>query len=197
MALLVTSEAWSRNADGKLTGTGDDWTGLLRAANEGDSAAYRAFLQTITPAVRGVVRAKAGGLDAHSREDIVQEVLLAIHLRRQTWIVGRPVRPWVYAIARHKVIDVLRRTGRESLVHDGGQIEEIAAPPVDDPLEERDLERMLTRLDERSGNILRAILSGVSAAEIAPRFSLSEGAARVALHRAIKRLAKLRRGDFS
>jgi DNA-directed RNA polymerase specialized sigma24 family protein len=44
-------------------------------------------------------------------EDIVQEVLLAIHIKRGTWDQARPVGPWVAAITRNKLIDVLPRHG--------------------------------------------------------------------------------------
>ena len=54
-------------------------------------------------------RARLGDADI---EDVVQETLLAIHLKRQTWD-AEPAgsRPWVAAIARHKTIDAMRRRG--------------------------------------------------------------------------------------
>ncbi len=178
-----------------MTENGNDWARLLRAANDGDAGAYAAFLQAVTPVVRGIVRSKAGGMDPDAREDIVQEVLLAIHLKRHSWVPDMPVRPWVYAITRYKVVDALRRRGRSVQISADDMFEEIAAPPEADPFETRDVERTLDRLDERSGSILRAIVAGASLSEIAPRFSLSEGAARVALHRALAKLAALRNGD--
>ena len=42
-------------------------------------------------------------------EDVVQETLLAIHLKRHTWRADGPVLPWVFAIARYKLIDHLRK----------------------------------------------------------------------------------------
>ena len=58
---------------------------LLRAANRGDQRAYGDFLREVTPLVRGIARARGGGLGADQIEDIVQETLLAIHQKRQTW----------------------------------------------------------------------------------------------------------------
>ena len=54
--------------------------------------------------------ARAGRSDAEC-EDIVQETLIAIHTKRQTWDQTRPISPWLSAIARHKFIDHLRRKG--------------------------------------------------------------------------------------
>src|SRR5262245_11658890 len=87
------------------------WTMLMEQSLEGDCAAYHRLLTLLAPALRRVVRARAGsaGLDA---EDVVQEVLLALHLKRNTWVRGTPVAPWVTAIARNKLVDAHRRRGR-------------------------------------------------------------------------------------
>ena len=80
-----------------------EWAALLRAANGGDTRAYAAFLTAVAPVLRGLVRARGRAIPADQHEDIVQEVLLAIHRKRRTWDETRPVRPWLFAIARHKV----------------------------------------------------------------------------------------------
>jgi len=179
-----------------MTECNDDWVFLLRAANGGDTAAYAAFLRALAPVLRGIVRARAGGIDAALREDIVQEVLLTIHLKRHTWAEDRPVRPWVYAIARYKIIDALRLRGRDISVPVEDYAEIIPAEAEADPFAARDTDRMLDLLDGRSRDILRAVAyDGTKLADLGPRFGLSEGAARVALHRALGKLAALRRGS--
>jgi RNA polymerase sigma-70 factor (ECF subfamily) len=45
-------------------------------------------------------------------EDVVQETLLAIHVKRHTWRVDAPLIPWINAIARNKLVDVVRRRNR-------------------------------------------------------------------------------------
>ena len=173
----------------------DDWADMLRAANRGDTAAYARFLAALAPVLRGIIRARAGGLDPASREDIVQEVLLTIHLKRHTWAPDRPLRPWVYAITRYKIIDVLRGMGRTVMLPVEDYADILPAEAEADPFASRDTDRMLDLLDDRSRNILRAVAyEGVKLADLAARFGLSDGAARVALHRALGRLAALRRG---
>ena len=85
----------------------------MRAANSGDGSAYERLLREMTPALRALARrviTQAGvAVDA---EDIVQETLIAVHLKRQTWVASEPIGPWVRAIARHKAIDAMRRRGR-------------------------------------------------------------------------------------
>ena len=179
-----------------MTESRDDWADLLRAANRGDTAAYARFLAALAPVMRGMVRARAGGIDAGLREDILQEILLTIHLKRHTWAEDRPVRPWVYAITRFKIIDALRRNGRNTSlpVEDFANI--LPAEAEADPFERRDTDRMLDQLDDRSRNILRAVAyEGTKLADLGSRFDLSEGAARVALHRALGKLSALRRKE--
>jgi RNA polymerase sigma-70 factor (ECF subfamily) len=171
----------------------DDWGSLLALANTGDSRAYAAFLRTITPVLRGVVRAKAGGLGEAVCEDVLQEVLLAVHLKRHTWQEGAPVRPWLYAIARYKVVDAFRARGGRVEVPIEDFDEVFAAEAGPDPTEAADMAKMIGLLDDRSGRIVRMIgIEGASTAEAGQALNMTEGAVRVALHRAFKTLASLR-----
>ena len=92
----------------------DDLSALMRAARDGDDEAYRRLLGQLSVWLRGVARrglARAGrGIE--ESEDIVQETLLAVHLKRHTWRSDQPVLPWLGAITRYKVIDGFRRRGR-------------------------------------------------------------------------------------
>lgn len=171
----------------------DDWGSLLASANTGDSRAYAAFLRTITPVLRGVVRAKGGGLGEAVCEDVLQEVLLAVHLKRHTWQEGAPVRPWLYAIARYKVVDAFRARGGRVEVPIEDFDEVFAAEAGPDPTEGADMAKMIGLLDDRSGRIVRMIgIEGASTAEAGQALNMTEGAVRVALHRAFKTLASLR-----
>lgn len=165
---------------------------LLRAANRGDARAYAGFLQAVTPIVRGIARSRASGLGAETIEDVVQETLLALHRKRHTWREDMAVRPWLYAIVRYKVVDALRARGRRVNLPIEDFAEILAAEPPPDPLERRDTERALGRLDPRAARIVRAIgLDGSSVADTARSLGMTDGAVRVALHRALKRLAAL------
>lgn len=172
----------------------DRWSDLLRRAMRGDTVAYAAFLAEITPVVRGIVRSRTRG--AEDGEDVVQEVLLAIHSKRHTWRKEDPVTPWLYAIARYKSADAGRRRGKH-----GGQvplddIEEILPVEVGDATAARDLAVMLDRIDDRSAQIVRAVgLEGQSAAEVGATLNMNEGAVRVAYHRAMIKLKDLAETD--
>jgi RNA polymerase sigma-70 factor (ECF subfamily) len=176
-----------------MTGQADGWEQLLAAANAGDERAYGRFLLTVTPVLRGIIRAKAGGLGDAGCEDVLQEVLLAVHLKRHTWDAGAPVRPWLYAITRYKVVDAFRARGRKIDLPIEDFADVLAADAGPDPTEAADIAKMIGMLDGRSAEIVRKIgLEGVSVAETGRALMMSEGAVRVALHRALKTLAILR-----
>jgi len=162
---------------------------LMRAALAGDEKAYADFLHRVAALVRGFVRRRtaAGGVDP---EDIVQDTLLAIHLKRHTWRRDAPVLPWVYAIARFKLIDAFRRRGRRIEV-DIDAIAETAAAPEAETVSERDLARVLESLSPGQRSVVSAIsVDGRSIGETAARLGMSETAVRVALHRALAAIAR-------
>lgn len=166
---------------------------LLKSANRGDQRAYAAFLTAVTPIVRGIARSRGSGLGADICEDIVQETLLAIHQKRHTWREDAPVRPWLYAIVRFKVVDAFRARGRRVHVQIDDFADLIPAEAEPDPTERSDAERVIDRLDPRSARIVRAIgLEGSSIAEVSSALEMTETAVRVALHRGLKRLAAMR-----
>src|SRR5881227_221026 len=91
----------------------------MRSAIAGDGGAYHRLLSAITPVLRAMARrglARAGQ-PVDQSEDIVQEILLAVHLKRHTWDANAPLAPWLFAIARNKLIDWLRRRGRRVFVN--------------------------------------------------------------------------------
>jgi RNA polymerase sigma-70 factor, ECF subfamily len=174
-----------------------EWSALLRAANAGDAPAYRRLLQQLAPVLRSFVRrllARAGAPEADA-EDIVQEILLAIHTKRNTWIETAPVAPWVFTIARHKTIDALRRRGRRIDV----PIDEVAGSLASEEGEPNliglFLDRHLETLPGVQRKVVKAIaVSGNSIAEAAESLAMSRGAVRVALHRGLAALAARTKG---
>ena len=166
------------------------WETLLARANDGDGAAFARFLHLVTPTLRSVIRRRGDGLPPDQHEDILQEVLLAIHLKRQTWRRDSPVRPWLYALARYKVVDAFRRRGRAVTLPIEDFADVLPEENVTPPLSDRDAEVMLGQIDSRSAILVRAVaLDGKTAEEAGAAVGLTAGAARVALHRAMRRLS--------
>jgi len=174
----------------------DEWTGLMRLAISGDSAAYHRLLRAVTPVLRAGARrglARAGQPIDQS-EDIVQDILLAVHLKRHTWDVNAPFAPWLFAIARNKLIDTLRRRGRRVFVSIDDFAETIPDEPAAETASANEIANLLQTLPPRQREVLQSIaVESTSIRDTAAKFAMSEGAVRVALHRALSSLtAKLR-----
>jgi RNA polymerase sigma-70 factor (ECF subfamily) len=161
---------------------------LMRAAITGDERAYEQLLRQIAGLVRGFARRKVqSGIDP---EDIVQETLLAIHMKRHTWRTDAPVAPWIYAIARHKLIDAFRRRGSRMEIAIG-EIAETCADPEPETIGQREINRALATLSLGQRSVVAAIsVEGHSISETAKRLGMSEPAVRVALHRGLAAIAK-------
>lgn len=175
-----------------------EWADWMRGALDGDAQAYERFLSAVTPHLRTMAkrRCEQFGAPAGEAEDIVQEVLIAVHLKRGTWDRGRPIGPWLSTIVRHKLIDSLRRRGRHVSVPIEDVMETLAASERTDTTDRMDVETLLSRLKDPQRDIVRSIsLNGAGVGETAARLKMSEGAVRVALHRALKSLAALYRSE--
>jgi RNA polymerase sigma-70 factor (ECF subfamily) len=176
--------------------TRDEWTGLMLLAISGDSTAYQRLLKAVTPVLRAGARrglARAGQPIDQS-EDIVQDILLAVHLKRHTWDTNAPFAPWLFAIARNKLIDALRRRGRRVFVNIDDFAETIPDEPPAETVSANKISALLETLPPRQREVLQSIaVDSASIKDTAAKFAMSEGAVRVALHRALTGLtAKLR-----
>ena len=170
----------------------NDWAAWMRAAMTGDAGAYRQFLASLAPHVRAVARSRCRSFGAPEGEveDIVQEVLLTIHLKRGTWDRARPIGPWVAAITRNKLIDILRQRGRHITVPIEDVVDSLQAEDPTPELSTREIDTLLGHLKPQQREIVRSIsLNGSSIRETADRLQMTEGAVRVTLHRALKALA--------
>lgn len=170
----------------------DEWTDLMRSAIGGDSLAYHRLLKAVTPVLRATIRrglARAGQ-PPDQAEDIVQDILLAVHLKRHTWDAGAPFAPWLFAIARNKLIDALRRRGRRVYLDIDDFAEILPGEVIEEPLPKVDIAAEVRGLPARQRQVLTSIaVENASIRETAQKLSMTEGAVRVALHRGLAGLA--------
>lgn len=175
----------------------EEWRGLMRLALEGDQLAYKKLLSAVTPHIRGVVRRCLPGMGTPEIEDVVQETLLAVHLKRTTWDASLPFLPWLNAVARHKTIDAARRKGGRVEVEFDDSVAHLAVVEGDGD-SSLDADTVLAALDRRDRSIVEQIyLQGRTAAEVGTQLGMNEGAVRVALHRALKALSRKFNGSSS
>lgn len=181
-----------------MIGRETQWADWMRAATDGDAAAYDRFLKDAAQALRGLVRRGLVRLGAgpSETEDVVQDILIAVHLKRHTWDRTRPIGPWISGIARYKIIDAMRRRGFriELPIEDFAEI--LPADSEPDPNSARDVARSLEALPEGQRKVVQSIaIDGISIADTATKLNMSEGAVRVSLHRGLGALAKRHRED--
>lgn len=168
---------------------------LMILSLEGDSGAHRQLLGALGAYLRGYFARRIGAATAEV-EDLVQETLLAVHLKRDSYDRSLPFTPWAYALARYKLIDHLRRRNRSIQV----PLEDADALfATDDPEEgalRRDLERLLQRLPDRQRSLLEDVkLQGLSVEEAARKRGVTAVSARVMLHRSLKWLNQALRDE--
>ncbi len=165
---------------------------LWLRAQAGDESAYREALSRIALRLRRFFARRLFGWP-DDVEDLVQETLLALHLQRGTYDPELPVSAWVHAIARHKLVDLLRRRGRHEALHDAfDELDDdrhpVAAP--DPQPAQRDLATLLETLPEAQRRaIVLTKIEGLSVVEAAQRGGVSVAALKVQVHRGLKALA--------
>ena len=169
---------------------------LMLASLDGDGVSHRALLDRLSRRLRAYYKGKLAGIgrDATEAEDLVQEAVLAIHIKRHTYDPTEPLTPWVHAIARYKLIDFLRRT-RASSFADVPFDEADTIMAHDDNVDAEstfDVKRLMERLPKNMRCAIEAVrLDGLSIAEAAQRCGISEPGVKVNIHRGLKALAGL------
>lgn len=163
---------------------------LLVGALGGDGAAYSQFLTELAVSLRAFLRRRMSRLPDEI-EDVVQEVLIAVHSKRHTYRPEQPLTAWVNAIARYKLADLLRRRSRlDARLDSIDDIDEflLAAEEASEG-SQRDLAKLLDQLpDKQRLPIVLTKLDGLSVAETAKLTGLSESAVKVGVHRGLKSL---------
>jgi RNA polymerase sigma-70 factor (ECF subfamily) len=163
----------------------------------GDAAAYQSFLKELSAHLRNFLRRRLVSLP-DDVEDLVQESLLAVHNQRHTYNPGQPVSAWVQAIARYKLVDLLRRRAAKDLLTEQLDEESEFFASADSEAAEahRDLNRLLDELpDKQRLPIVHVKLEGLSVKETAEITGMSESAIKVGVHRGLKYLAAKIRGE--
>jgi RNA polymerase sigma-70 factor, ECF subfamily len=171
------------------------WAEAMRAERRGEAVAYERMLKEVATALRRSLASRLvrAGLGAHEAEDLVQEILIGLHGKRHTWDSTRPFLPWLHAITRYKLIDFTRHRRRETTRRVDLPLEDwlkIVEAPADDASRSTvEVDRHLGVLPVSQREIVRAIaVEGASVRDVSLRFATSEGAVRVTIHRAIRRL---------
>ena len=126
-------------------------------------------------------------------EDLVQETLIALHTRRHTYDRSQPFTPWVYAIARYRLVDYLRRSKGSAMDVPIEEAEEVLADDNPSSVESSlDLDQLMARLSPKARQAIQFVkLDGLSVSEAAARSGMSQSAIKVSVHRGLRALSRL------
>jgi RNA polymerase sigma factor (sigma-70 family) len=182
--------------DVTIAGADHRRSGLMAAAQAGDSAAYQTLLRDCIPVIKSVARRRR--VDADRIDDVVQDVLLTIHRARHTYDPSRSFTAWLCVIADRRSIDLLRRTRRVDMreVHAPLAFESHADDEAADPsrgLAHADatgtVARALASLPARQREAVQHfVLEERSLADTSALTRRTKGSLKVNLHRALKAL---------
>ena len=164
---------------------------LFVRGQAGDAAAYHAFLRRLGAHLRAWLGRRLFGWPDEV-EDLVQECLLAMHNQRHTYEPDQPLTAWVHAIARYKLIDLLRAKSSREALHDplDDELAVFAASQEEASDARKDVAVLLETLPDRHRlPIIHVKLEGRSVAETAKLTGMSESAVKVGIHRGLKALA--------
>jgi RNA polymerase sigma factor (sigma-70 family) len=168
------------------------WT-LFAKAQQGDQGAYKRLLERMATLVRAYLRRRLTGQDGDV-EDLVQDVLLAVHTKRHTYDTSQPLTAWMHAIARYKLIDFWRRVGRlnEQGLSDEDESALVGESSIDAFEAKRDLQAVMAQLSSQQREVIMLVkFQGISVAEAAVQLNMTESAVKVNTHRGLRKLASL------
>jgi len=172
---------------------------LMIAGLDSDAAAHRALLERLSGQLRAYFNGQLNriGRGPVEAEDLVQEALIAIHTNRHTYDRSQLFTPWVYAIARYKFLDYLRRTRTSASDVPIDDASEMQAHNDNSRVESSlDLNKLLAEIPPKARQAIQYVkLDGLSVSEAAARSGMSESAVKVSVHRGLKALARLIRNE--
>lgn len=173
---------------------------LMKDAQDGNSASYQELLQQITIILKKYLATRI--ISEPDREDIMQDILIAIHNSRHTYLVSKPFYPWMYAIAKNVLVKFYKKFQRVSEISIDIEMEEIPNPEkikIDEKYSDQ-VKAMLSiiqTLPSRQKQILIMLkFDKISIREIANKLNLSEGNVKVVAHRAYETIRKRLKDEY-
>ncbi len=165
----------------------------MQWAQDGDRAAYERLLTELIPHLRRFIGARLGAEE--EVEDVLQDALISIHRDRHTYDPKRPFGPWMYAIARHRLIDGARRRRRRLAREDlAPALDELVVSPATSTEHAalNIVQRAFARLSPIQREVILLLkLEGWSVRQVAESTGRTESAVKVSAHRGYHTLRKL------
>lgn len=166
---------------------------LMHLAQNGDKHAYSMLFRMITPIIRSFISGRIN--NPEDVNDIVQEILISIHRASHTYDTDRPFKSWMFAIARYRLNDHLRKHYQSKDIKkvNYDDISHMIADKknVTETYEDHEyLNELMKSLPLKQRKIVTLMkIEGHTAEEVAQTMDMSVSAVKVSAHRAYKAMA--------
>ena len=171
------------------------WGELMRQAQAGEGNSYRQLFGQLKPVLTNYVMRRVK--DVAKTEDIVQSILLRIHMSRDTYDPAKAFAPWMFTIARNLVIDHFRSETRYNASI--SLVDELPESPAEQEVSAdavRRFDSAYERLSKDQQQAIRLVkMEGKSMEAAAQEAGVSLTAFKVRAHRAYKAFRKALNGD--
>ena len=163
---------------------------LMTAYQRGELEAFEELFASLAVGVRNYLASLARSVDR--ADDLLQETFLQVHRSRRTYAPPRPVKPWVYGIARHVFLMDRRSRGRKAK-HESTPREELPELPVtaiaeDLPVTDELLAALRRLPDDRREAVMLHHIHGFTFQEIGGMLGITGRAAKLRSFRGIQQL---------
>ena len=168
-----------------------DLCAFMEGYLEGRLEAFDGLHAALSGRIRGYLLAQCR--DAALADDLLQDTFMQIHRSRRTYEPGRPVTPWVFAIARHVYLMKRRSAGRrlrfEETLAAETKSNDVARDDLRTLVEKDEVRRALEQVpaDQRQALLLHHV-EGWSFVEIAARLGIRVNAAKTRAFRGMKKM---------
>jgi RNA polymerase sigma-70 factor (ECF subfamily) len=170
----------------------------------GRQEAFGVLVRRYEKELYGYLRRYLG--DATLAEDVFQNTFLQVVTKSDQYQEGRPVRPWLYAIATNQAVDALRRAGRHAAVSldaasedNNGELKgllKLLTSKTPGPLERTEGEergRLVRASVDKLPEFLRSVVvlayyQGLKYREVAELLGIPVGTVKSRLHAALTKL---------
>lgn len=168
---------------------------LMLRSQGGDQESYFQLLNLCQEMLLKFIRRKLGEID--SLDDVLQEVVLAVHSKRHTYDSNRSFKSWLFAIAHYKVMDYFRayyKSKEREVTYSSDRsfendLAELGISSFEQFEFEQDLAEAMKHLNDKQRIIVDLVkIKGHTINEAAEIVGLSETNVKVQIHRAIKEM---------
>lgn len=156
----------------------------MRAALKGDQNAYRLLLTDLRPWLTAYFGKR---IHRNAVEDLVQDTLMTLHAKRQTFDPDYPFGPWIAAVARHRWIDYMRKTLKyiETEVDENLSRDDLTR----DECAKHDIKTLLNLIPPAQAEVIEMIkLKEMSVEDVSKKTGHSPSSVKIMVHRGMKKM---------